>query len=290
MLKRAFSRLGRKIGIQKGVNWCLKKLNYSRKININGIAIIIPSIYGITFSPSEPWMIHLLGKVFREQHGVFLDVGVNKGQSLVNVRVVEQHRKYIGFEPNPVCIFYVQELIKKNRFENCTIVPIGLFTEDCLLSLNLFHDDTTDSSASLFGDFRRNKTHSKVSVPVYRFASVANLVNDERVCIVKIDVEGAELEVVKSLLGLILHDRPLILIEILPVYSEKNAFRKTRQEELEQIFADANYVTHRVEKTSTNGYSGLRLIDKIGIHSDLTQCDYVIIPDEKRTQFRTWID
>jgi hypothetical protein len=120
-----------------------------------------------------------------------------------------------------------------------------------------------------------------VFVPVFRFDSLAKFVNSKYVGIVKIDVEGAELEVIKSLLNLIRRDKPIILIEMLPVYSEKNELRKNMQVELEHIFFDLGYSILRVEKTSANTFSGLRHIDEIGIHSDLTQCDHVIVPNEQ---------
>jgi hypothetical protein len=47
---------------------------------------------------------------------------------------------------------------------------------------------------------------------------------------------------------------------------------------LERIFADIDYAILRVEKTSSNAYSGMNRIDETGIHSDLTRCDYVILP------------
>lgn len=143
----------------------LRKLNYSRKIHINGVEISVPSIRGITCNVVEPWMTDLLDKVLPEQRGAFLDVGVNVGQTLVQVKALDQHRKYIGFEPNPICAFYAQELIKENKFENCTILPIGLFTEDCVLPLDLFSDNEADSSASLIDNFRPDhKIHSRFFV------------------------------------------------------------------------------------------------------------------------------
>ena len=36
-----------------------------------------------------------------------------------------------------------------------------------------------------------------------------------------------------------------------------------------------------VEKTGDNGFAGLRRIERFGIHSDLNQCDYLLIPDEQ---------
>lgn len=56
-----------------------------------------------------------------------------------------------------------------------------------------------------------------------------------------------------------------------------------RQNELEKIFADTGYAILRVEKMSANTYSGLKRVEKIRIHSDLTQCDYVIVPNEQLT-------
>ena len=154
-----------------------------------------------------------------------------------------------------------------------------MFTEDCVLSLDFFSDNLTDSSASLVNNFRpESKIHSRLFVPVFRFDSLAKILGDKSVGIVKIDVEGAELEVVKSLLELIRRDKPIIMIELLPVYSSENTSRKNRQDELERIFADNDYTILRVEKNSSDAYSGLRRIEKIGIHSDLTQCDYVIVP------------
>jgi len=291
MLKRVLGYFERKMGIQRRVRWYLKKLNYSRKVLLNGEEIIIPSIYGITCKVSEPWMTDFLGKIFPIQQGTFLDVGVNVGQTLVQVKAIERQREYIGFEPNPACGFYLRELIKKNQFKNCTFLLIGLYTKDCILSIDFYYDDETDSAASLIDNFRPdNKVYSRVFVPVFEFDSLTKFLDAKIVGIVKIDVEGAELEVLKSLLKLIQRNRPIILIEVLPVYSDENTSRKDRQKELEMLLDDIGYVILRIEKTIANTYSGLRRVEKIGIHSDLTQCDYVIVPNEGLTKLQMAFD
>jgi FkbM family methyltransferase len=277
MLRKIYKRF-----LKKKVNSWLAKLNYNKKICINGMKISIPSIQGITCEMSEPWMVELLGKLLQYQSGAFLDVGVNLGQTLIKVKALDQHREYIGFEPNPVCVNYVQQLIKENGFVNCTLIPVGLFTENCLRSLDLTSDDSSDSAASLIDNFRPDvKIYSKVLVPVFTLDSLSNITKNVYVGIIKVDVEGAELEVIKSVLKLILYHKPIVLIEILPVYSDANTFRLNRQVELENIFADADYTIFRVEKTISGAFSGLRRMDKISIHSDLNQCDYVVAPKEQ---------
>ena len=224
-------------------------------------------------------MIDLLANVLQKRSGAFLDVGVNVGQTLAKVKALDPDREYIGFEPNPTCVSYVQNLINANAFKNCTLIPVGLFSKDCVLSLDFYSDHPEDSSACMVDNFRPdNKIYSRAFVPVFQFNSLTSILTEKSVGIVKIDVEGAELEVVKSLLDLIRRDKPIILIELLPVYSVDNTFRKDRQDELEQIFADIDYAILRVEKTASNTYAGLNRIDEIEIHSDLSRCDYVILP------------
>lgn len=285
MLNKTLRGFARRTGIEWKITALLARLNYRRKVRIRDVDMVIPSIRGVSCDPTEPWMTDLLDQLFRVQDGAFLDVGVNVGQTLVKVKALDPYREYVGFEPNPVCVSYVRELIKGNRFERCTLFPVGLFTEDRVLSLDFFTEDISDSSATVIENFRPgNKIFSRILVPVFQFDSLAGLVGDTRFGIVKIDVEGAELEVVKSLSTLIGRDRPLILIELLPVYREDNTFRVSRQDELERIFDEHGYGILRVAKSSAGSYTGLRYIESIGVHSDLTLCDYVVAPRERLAQ------
>jgi len=274
MLKRMLKKLIRKVGL-------LKNISFGQTINIKGQKIKIPVILELSCNLTETWMLSLLENLLKEKEGAFLDIGVNLGQTLIKVKGLESMREYIGFEPNPVCVFYVKELIKNNKFENCTIVPVGLFTEDNVLSLECISNSEVDSSASLIKDFRPGHViYHKILVPVFRFQSIANVLNIDKVGIVKIDVEGAELEVVKSLYQTFQDYRPIIVLEVLPVYSDENIMRKQRQEELEQIFSELDYVFFIVEKMVMDTFMSLRRIPKIGVHSNLNQCDYVVVPNE----------
>jgi len=253
---------------------------FGKVINIDDQSIKIPIILQLSCTLTESWMISLLKHLLRETEGAFLDVGINLGQTLIKVKGIDPKRKYIGFEPNPTCVFYVKELINRNQFEDCTIVPVGLFTEDSVLLLECINDNEVDSAASLIKNFRPDHViYRKIPVPVFQFKSIAGMLNFDQVGIIKIDVEGAELEVVKSLHELFDVHRPIALLEILPVYSSQNTMRKERQEELERIFDELNYFLFRVEKDK-NTFIGLKQKENVGIHSDLDHCDYVAIPNE----------
>jgi FkbM family methyltransferase len=262
----------------------IQNIIFDPVISIQGQRIKIPLIAELRCTLTETWMIGLLEPLLKANPGTFLDIGVNLGQTLIKVKGIEPGRKYIGFEPNPACVFYAKELIKSNAFKDCTIFPVGLFTEDSVLSLECIDKADGDSAASLVKDFRPNHViHQKILVPVFRFQSLANALNFDKVGIVKIDVEGAELEVIQTLRSMLQVDRPIVLVEVLPVYADENIARKVRQEALEQILGELDYLWFRVQKTAGDTFVSLSRIQQIGVHADLRHCDYVVVPKELET-------
>jgi len=152
---------------------------------------------------------------------------------------------------------------------------------DGLQQLSFPNNYAASSSATLIEDFRLNTTiHHKTFVPVFRFDSISSEINIDDIALIKIDVEGAEIEVLEGLRSEIIRYRPLILFEVLPIYESKNTIRIERQDKLESLLRSLNYKKYRVLKTKDDMYSGLQEIETIGIHSDLTCCDYVAIPEE----------
>ena len=283
ILKRCVERLIERFGIRSAMSACQKKINGISTVRINNVSVLIPRIYGITCQSSEPWMVDLLLWLLRRRTGTFLDIGVNLGQTLIKVKAIDPERKYIGFEPNSTCVFYVQNLIRLNGFKNCTVVPVGLFNCDAIQELNLYSEDQADSAASIIKEYRPwNKIYFKTFVPMFCFTQVEKIITTGVVSIIKIDVEGSELEVVESLAEVIARDRPIMLVEVLPVYSIHNVLRKNRQEELERIVAAVGYVMWRVVKTGSGKFAGIKKIETIGIHSDLSQCDYLFMPEDYR--------
>jgi len=269
--------LADKTGIIKLKRLIFKRFNYRRTISLNDMRIIIPSIHGISYISSEMWMFELLRELVRKTNGVFLDIGVNVGQTLVKLKALDPDRNYVGFEPNPTCIYYVNELLKVNKFKNCTLVPIGLFTNDGLLPLGMYSDDPSDASASLIDEFRPGGILcAKMFVPTFRYDSVASLLGIGSVGIVKIDVEGAELDVLSGFLGMIQRDLPVVLLEVVATY--EIAFRIDRQKKLEKFFHDINYTIYHIEKTKTDGFAGLKQIENFSNRDDPTQSDYVAFP------------
>ena len=235
---------------------------------------------GLTnFKISEPWMTKMLEVLTLEKsEGAYFDVGVNIGQTLVKLKSVNTSINYYGFEPNPTCIFYSKKLIELNNFQNVTLFPCGISNSNSLYELSFYSSDDTDSAASMITNFRPNQIiFKKEYIPCYNVAQVFLGINVPKVAILKIDVEGGELEVLEGMERIIESDKPFIQIEILPVYSNENENRLERQNKIESLLKKWDYVIFRILVNSDNEIDKVQLIETIGIHSDMKWCEYLFV-------------
>jgi len=266
----------------------LKRITIYPRITIGKTTFIIPiinetGIYNY-LSLSEPWMQYILENLLDTDQTV-VDVGINLGQTLLKVKAIHTSIHYIGFEPNPICVHYTNELINVNNLQNTEIYPIGISEKTTVLKLNLYSDSAHDSAASIIEDFRDSKDIKKsINVPVFRVSDL-ELTHHSKIGLIKIDVEGAELDVLKGLKEKIESDRPFILIEILPAYSIQHTNRINRQTEIQSLLREFNYSIFRIEKANHH-FMGITELQSFGIHSDLNLCEYILCPSEHKTKLK----
>lgn len=267
-----------------------RKLNFTRKIKVNNKEFVIPHIYGSSLSVNEGWMLSILNSLFRIKDGSFLDIGVNLGQTLIAVKSIDTERKYIGFEPNPACVFYVEELIRVNSLINCDIFPVGLYTSDKILHLDLYEDNITNSGGSIiqnYWDYKHYQVKRQILVPVFSFATIAPTLNNQKFTIIKIDVEGAELEVIQTLYDIIRSNNPFIIVEILSAYSIENKLRFDRQIEIENLLKSLNYKILRIVETKNSTLKKFEKIVGFDVNANPNDCNYILYHESEELKIET---
>ena len=258
-------------------------INFHESMNIAGKRVTIP-ISGIT-GIQHVWtyddtMVSLYKKILALAPGGMIDVGANIGQSLLIFKSLCPDRPYVGFEPNPVCVSYLDTLIAANGYTMCHVVPVALSDDSGVTRLFLKED--ADSSATVIEDFRPSAAPFSMTryISTFRLDDVARKIEFPPISVLKIDVEGFELDVLRGAERFIGSVRPFIVCEILPVYdlsTLSNRNRYERQQALLNFLHELNYSFARFDHRKRN----LTPLNVIEIHSDLEMCDYLFLPNEK---------
>ena len=116
------------------------------------------------------------------------------------------------------------------------------------------------------------------------FPGDALLADVDRIALIKIDVEGGELEVIGGLVNTLRRCMPIVFCEILPVFSdttENGVFRKRRQEQLLATFHGLGYRVFRMMADETVVDLG-----SIEAHADMALINYEFVPPAEQDAFR----
>lgn len=252
-------------------------LNYELSLRVGHRVVKVPVINNVGrahLDRHEPHLSVVLGRLYRPGT-LLIDVGANIGQTLVKyVGVAEAPCRYLGFEPNAKAASYVEALIIRNGLREAMIVPVGLGSNTRLTQLFLHSAGSTDPAASMHELIRDAEFYgSQKTIPVFKGDdALAQLGIVSGPTILKIDVEGAELEVLRGLEKSIEQLRPLIILEILPpsyFSASVNEHRRRQAAELIRHMADHGYAVHAI---GTDGELAAG-VSPTG--------DYLFVPNEK---------
>ena len=239
----------------------------------------------------ETWMDFVYAAALHAKSGVFIDVGANIGQTLVKVLSIDPKRRYLGFEPQLDCSFFVEAFIRDNGLRNDSILPVGLSNRSEVVEL-LKRAAETDTTASTIQGFRPDGFYSSRQ-PIYvaRGDDVLSKFDLDDIAVIKIDVEGGELEVVEGLERTIGAYRPFVFFEVLNHFlvatgadldQKTIAFREGRNKKLEKILRDMKYSI--VNILPHNGVTEIAEI-RPKRSDDLQVTDYVAVPEEAKAAF-----
>lgn len=265
---------------RREVNVALSKL-CRRKTTVNylGMKLQVPLIYGMGrgyLTTREMLMSHCIGLLTGLKQGAVLDIGGNVGVFLVKLRVIDKQREYFGFEPNPVCNFYVQELIRLNGFENSSFYPVAISNENSMRTL--YARKLGEKRASMHKFMRENEKlgYSFEMVTVQGEEFVRQLPLSE-ISLIKIDVEGAEYEVIDGIKGILRDYRPFVFCEVLDLISDIGEFEERRRR-VDAILTILYELGYDVVGFKTSG--GVSVLNKAEEFNRDYQGDYIFSPSE----------
>jgi FkbM family methyltransferase len=148
---------------------------------------------------------------------LFIDIGANVGYfTLVAAQQVGQLGRVIAVEPNPLVAEQLRQNVARSGLSNAVVVQAACSDSNQRRSLYLANISGTGNTGQ--SSFSAQNARSEVSVDV-ECVTVDQLVEgakSTRVDLVKIDVEGAEMSVLRGMTRTLTRFRPKLIIEINP--------------------------------------------------------------------------
>jgi len=178
---------------------------------------------------------------FVKEGSVFYDVGANVGFfSLLAARLAGPEGKVISFEPLPDNLVRLRENIERNEFHNVQILPLALggANEERIFQVS---ERPTWGKLKGVGSESPDKYMSDIKVLVRRLDDLLSESTIQPPDFVKIDVEGAEVEVVEGARETLLRHGPMLMIEL-----------HGTGEALTRVFSEIDYCVLPLSESSGN--------------------------------------
>jgi FkbM family methyltransferase len=136
------------------------------------------------------------------RENVIYDIGANVGiYSVLACRTVGINGRVFAFEPSTANLSYLNSNIRANRFSNCEVIPQAVSDTDGIVQFE-------SGSGSCLGKISSDGPIRVPSISLDSFVASGKPLPD----VMKIDVEGAEYEVLTGAREVISRARPIIFL------------------------------------------------------------------------------
>lgn len=194
----------------KGENW--------RNFEFRGVSmkVDISKQMGnaIYWRGAHDWAPIFVLEKFLKAGDTFIDVGANQGEySLWAARKVGDQGKVVAFEPMRQLFGQLEENIRLNKSFQKSITPVQLGLSDKKGEVILYaSEDANEGTNTIYNTDKFSIELEKIQLDT--LDEQLKAIKIKEVNFLKVDVEGAELQVLKGALNTLELYRPILLLEI----------------------------------------------------------------------------
>jgi FkbM family methyltransferase len=164
-----------------------------------------------------------------DKDATYLDIGAWIGPTVLFAS--KRCKKVICFEPDPVAYKYLLSNLQANNVKNVAPYNIAIGHKSSISRMSSLNDELGDSMTSLLAN--HDKTAQSFEALVMNWNEVQNLLQLDKVSMIKIDVEGAEFDLLPAMSSFIEKYQPTLYLSIHPELVDESK----RKEELLKLAA-----------------------------------------------------
>jgi FkbM family methyltransferase len=167
------------------------------------------------------WLVQKLEE--HKDEGWFFDVGANVGLYVWEVAKVCPTRKILAFEPDPANFKLLEMTQKEADLQNFALCPDALSNQTDEVSFS--QDPLTSATGCIQGEekpwIEQYLSSSTNQITINTRTMDSEVDNNKIPSLIKIDVEGHEVEVLEGAVNTLSKKKPLLIIESFPPKQEK---------------------------------------------------------------------
>lgn len=179
--------------------------------------------------------------------GVMFDVGAQMGYLSLVASTAHNGVQVHAFEPEPRNIERLQTNLQLNPSSNIVVHPLAASNTDGIIRLYLSRDNNAGTHSTV-ADLSTVNASDFVDLPCTKLDTFYESNGQPAVRLIKIDVEGGELEVIQGSRELLKAQRPFLIIEMSDVLQQTRGY-STQQ--FKQLLAEMDYASFTL---SDDGY------------------------------------
>jgi FkbM family methyltransferase len=141
-----------------------------------------------------------------KEDDVFVDVGAHIGLYSIYAASLLRQGKVVAIEPNPKNYKALFKAIQLNRLKNVVALNIAAWSKECRLPLYIKGSSDPHSLVS--------KSSKYIIVRAMKLDDCINKLGLKKISLIKIDVEGAEVQVIDGLCNTLRAHRPKLVVEV----------------------------------------------------------------------------
>ncbi|MCV6608365.1 MAG: FkbM family methyltransferase, partial [Campylobacterales bacterium] len=142
---------------------------------------------------------------FMPEGGVMIDIGANKGDfALIAAKKAGANGTVVAIEPDPLNSMLIRKSIEKNNYNYMKLLTCGVSSFNGILQFFIGKESSHNSMVQM------EKNQRSIEIITRTLDSIVDDLNLDRVDLIKIDVEGADVEVLTSALNTLEKYRPTL--------------------------------------------------------------------------------
>ncbi len=147
-----------------------------------------------------------------KKNSTYIDIGANIGLMSVPILEIDSSCKVFSFEPSPNSLPFLKLTWEKSKYQDRWKV-IGKAVGNEVGNSDFFTASMDMGAFDGLEDTGRAGVTTKVTVPSTTLDLEWELMGKPPVSVIKIDVEGSELQVLKGAINCLMQEKPYILLE-----------------------------------------------------------------------------